>query len=208
MIKECAKSPFTEYKFLELFITTMAKQKHCLIIDKKVLEEVLYKYYDKPEYKELFEDVARVNQLDNKRVNLEEAFMTARSFCLLNSINDATTGRFTLNLSTDEETEEILANHDEDKKATMEKLVKKVYPEYIMGLEYKPVAITEETRQYVIDHPEQHLNCPPRVFNGRFYTDKEWEQKSAEMLSRKLPGGKPQKLINVMSNIKKTDSNN
>lgn len=204
MNKNCAKSKFTEYKFLELFITTMAKQKHCPIIDKKVLEEVLYKYYDKPEYKELFEDVARVNQLDNKRVNLEEAFMTARSFCLLNSINDATTGRF-FNLSTDEETEGILANHDEDKKTTMEKLVEEVYPAYIMGLEYKPVAITEETRQYVIDHPRQHLNCPPRVFNGRFYTDKEWEQKSAEMLSRELPGGKKKKLT---KNLGRTNSNN
>ena len=137
MNKNCAKPKFTEYKFLELFIITMAKQKHFPIIDKKVLEEILYKYYDKPEYKKLFEDVARVNQLDNKRVDLEEAFMTARSFNLLNSINDSTTGRFINNISTDEEKEEILANHDEDKKATMEKLVEEVYPEYIMELDYK-----------------------------------------------------------------------
>lgn len=206
MNKNCAKSKFTEYKFLELFITTMAKQKHCPIIDKKVLEEVLYKYYDKPEYKELFEDVVRVNQVDNKRVNLEEAFMTARSFCLLNNINDSTTGRFISNISTDEEIEMILSNHEEDKKITMSKLVKAVYPDYIMGLEYKPVAITEETRQYVIDHPGQHLNCSPRVFNGRFYTDKEWEQKSAEMLSRELPGGKKQK-PKVLTKTRNEDKN-
>ena len=137
MNKNCAKSKFTEYKFLELFITTMAKQKHCPIIDKKVLEEVLYKYYDKPEYKELFEDVVRVNQVDNKRVNLEEAFMTARIFCLLNNINDSTTGRFISNISTDEEIEMILSNHEEDKKITMSKLVKAVYQEYIIGIEHK-----------------------------------------------------------------------
>lgn len=137
MNKNCAKSKFTEYKFLELFITTMAKQKHCPIIDKKVLEEVLYKYYDKPEYKELFEDVVRVNQVDNKGVNLEEAFMTARSFCLLNNINDSTTGRFINNISTDEEIEMILSNHEEDKKETILKLLEEVYPEYIMKLNYK-----------------------------------------------------------------------
>ena len=208
MIKECAKSPFTEYQFLELFVITMSNKKFFPIIDKKVLEEVLYKYYDEPEYKDLFEDVAIVNQLDNKRVDLGGAFMTARIFHLLSIINDSTTGRFINNISSEEDKKDILSHHEEDKKAAMEKLVEKVYPEYIMGLKYKPVAITEETRQYVIDHPEQHLNCPPRVVNGRFYTDKEWEQKSAEMLSRELPGGKPQKLINVMSNIKKTDSNN
>lgn len=137
MNKNCAKSKFTEYKFLELFITTMAKQKHCPIIDKKVLEEILYKYYDKPEYKELFEDVVRVNQVDNKRVNLEEAFMTARSVCLLNNINDSTTGRFISNISTDEEIEMIISNHEEDKKTTMSKLVNAVYQEYITGIEHK-----------------------------------------------------------------------
>ena len=137
MNKDCAKPKFTEYKFLELFIITMAKQKHFPIIDKKVLEEVLYKYYDKSEYKELFEDVARVNQLDNRRVNLEEAFMMARSFCLLNSINDSTTGRFINNISTDEEIETIISSYEEDKKTTMSKLVKEVYQEYINGLDYK-----------------------------------------------------------------------
>ena len=137
MNKDCAKPKFTEYKFLELFIITMAKQKHFPILDKKVLEEVLYKYYDKSEYKGLFEDVARVNQLDNKRVNLEEAFMMARSFCLLNSINDSTTGRFINNISTDEEIEMILSNHEEDKKETILKLLEEVYPEYIMKLDYK-----------------------------------------------------------------------
>ena len=63
--------------------------------------------------------------------------MTARSFCLLNNINDSTTGRFISNISTDEEIEMILSNHEEDKKIIMSKLVKAVYQEYIIGIEPK-----------------------------------------------------------------------
>ena len=64
----------------------------------------------------------------------------------------------------------------------------------IIFADYKPIKITEETRQYVLAHPEKHLNCPVRVRMGKFYTDKEWEEYSRKSLKRKLPGA-PKKLI-------------
>lgn len=58
----------------------------------------------------------------------------------------------------------------------------------IIFTDYKPLVITEETRQYVLAHPERHLNCPVRIRMGKFYTDKEYEKYVSRSLKRKLPG--------------------
>lgn len=198
MEKEYAKTKFTEYQFLELFLAILKKQTSFSIIDKKTLEEVLFDYYNNPDFKLLFEDIARINQIDNKRVNLEDSFMAAIICGELTHINDSTTGRY-INSIYEEELKRIISNYDNDKIQAMKELVEKVYPKYIMNLEYSHFQITEETRQNVLNHPERHLNCPLRVFMGRIYTDEEWETRSKEMLSRELPGGEklPVKKIGV-----------
>ena len=187
MEKVCAESKFSEYQFLNLFLTILKKQTSFSIIDKKALEEVLFDYYKEPEFKLLFEDIERINQIDNKRINLENSFMTAITWGLLTQINDSATGRYINNIYGEKEIQEYISNYDEEKVSAIEKLVKEVYPKYIMRLDYQPIKITEETRQYVKDYPEKHLECPPRVFMGKFYTDKEWEKTTEKILSKELP---------------------
>lgn len=58
----------------------------------------------------------------------------------------------------------------------------------IIFMDFKPIKITEETRNYVIENPMKHLNCPPRIRMGKFYTDEEYERYIEESLNRPLPG--------------------
>ena len=48
--------------------------------------------------------------------------------------------------------------------------------------------VTEKTREDVLNHPELYTSCPPRIAQGKFYTDEEYEQYVQEILSRPLPG--------------------
>ena len=58
----------------------------------------------------------------------------------------------------------------------------------ILEAEYPRVRITEETRQYIIDHPEKFINCDVRIRAGKIYTDEEFDKMVIESLNRPLPG--------------------
>lgn len=59
----------------------------------------------------------------------------------------------------------------------------------ILEAPYQKVEITEETRKYVLEHPQQFLDCDSvRIRTGKFYTDEEYEQRRNEVLSHPLPG--------------------
>lgn len=58
----------------------------------------------------------------------------------------------------------------------------------ILEASYPKFEITEETRKYVLEHPQQFLDCDSvRIRTGKFYTDEEYEQRKNEILSRPLP---------------------
>lgn len=61
--------------------------------------------------------------------------------------------------------------------------------ESILFQDFEPVKVTEATRQHVLDHPEMYQNCPPRIREGKFYTDDEYEKRAEEVLSTPIPGG-------------------
>lgn len=65
----------------------------------------------------------------------------------------------------------------------------------ILEAPYKPLKITEETRQEVLEHPELHMGCSVRVKMGKFYTNDEYEQRREEVLNAPLLGDKPKKKI-------------
>ncbi|MGN0966358.1 MAG: hypothetical protein ACI4OP_02015 [Candidatus Coprovivens sp.] len=60
--------------------------------------------------------------------------------------------------------------------------------ESILFQDFEPVKVTEATRQHVLDHPEKYQNCQPRIREGNFYTDDEYERRAEEVLSTPLPG--------------------
>ena len=60
--------------------------------------------------------------------------------------------------------------------------------ESILFQDFEPIQVTEATRQHVLDHPEMYQNCPPRIRQGQFYTDDEYERRAEEALSTPLPG--------------------
>ena len=62
--------------------------------------------------------------------------------------------------------------------------------EEILFADFKPMKITEETRNDVLEHPERCINCSPRIRMGKFYTDEEYERYKEKTLNRPLPGDK------------------
>ena len=58
----------------------------------------------------------------------------------------------------------------------------------ILFTDFKPMKITEEMRNDVLEHPERYINCPLRVRMGKFYTDDEYERLVEENLNKPLPG--------------------
>ena len=77
----------------------------------------------------------------------------------------------------------------------MEELVEKgilvergIFNKKVIFADYPEFKITEETRGKVIENPLRHLNCPPRIRMGKFYTDEEYQKYIEESLKRPLPG--------------------
>lgn len=58
----------------------------------------------------------------------------------------------------------------------------------VLETKYPCVRITEETIQYIIEHPEKFVNCDVRIRDGKIYTDEEFEKMVEESLARPLPG--------------------
>ncbi len=61
----------------------------------------------------------------------------------------------------------------------------------ILFEDFPPLKITEQTRQNVLNNPQQHLNCDVRVRMGKFYTDEEYEKRREEVLNTPLPAEEP-----------------
>ena len=70
----------------------------------------------------------------------------------------------------------------------------------ILFEDFEPVKITEATRQHVKEHPGLYKNCPPRVREGMFYTDEEYEARFEEMLNTPLPGAEEKGISFVKKN--------
>lgn len=184
IIKEESKR--TDDSFLVLFMALFNQLTHVTIVDKNTLENVLTGYCDMPEFKSLFENIVVTNE-DVKRVDFGNLFITSNSSSLL-TIKESRSGRCFISLLDDNRTTDIISSYGSDKVTLMSMLIMQVYPRYIREVDYPELEITEQTRGFVIKHPDKHLNCPSKVFMGKFYTDEEWEERSRKILSTQLPG--------------------
>ena len=116
-----SKPKISEYNFLRLLSSTMIIQKQGVIINKYDLEKNLYYFYDNPYFNFLFEDVCKRENIDNNYVDLNVAFQTAYTFCLLILIQDSGDVRAIINL-TEEEAMKINSEFDSNEIIAMKKL--------------------------------------------------------------------------------------
>ena len=116
-----SKPKISEYNFLRLLSSTMIIQKQGVIINKYDLEKKLYYFYDNPYFNFLFEDVCKRENIDNNYVDLNVAFQTAYTFCLLILIQDSGDVRAIINL-TEEEAMKINSEFDSNEIIAMKKL--------------------------------------------------------------------------------------
>lgn len=74
-----------------------------------------------------------------------------------------------------------------EKQLNNKKLTEKERQKQILFTPYKPLKITEETRNNVLEHPELHSGLSVRARMGMFYTDEEYEQRREKLLNTPLP---------------------
>lgn len=108
------------------------------------------------------------------------------------------TERFDLQLSGQISQAASLATLQEEEKAI--KQAKYNTGDDILFEDFEPVKVTEATRQHVLEHPGLYKNCPPRIRQGMFYTDEEYETRFEEVMSKPLPGGEEKGISFVKKN--------
>ena len=94
------KPRISEYKFLELFVSTMVVEKRGMVISKTKLQHDLVKVYDNRNLHFLFEDVCKRESVDDSYVDLNEAFLNAQALGLLTMVHDVDKDiKYIINLS-------------------------------------------------------------------------------------------------------------
>lgn len=142
------KPIFSEYKFLRLFLATLVKQ-GIAIIEKEELQKELYKYYQKEEYKILFEDIAVKKGIDYADLDLGESFQTALTLGLIQNISDAYRKIKSIIVLNDEEAEEVLKENEEARVIAMDSLVKEMINDKEKIKQEDQTEISEKGRQKV-----------------------------------------------------------
>ena len=100
MDKTEKKPKISDYKFLELFVSTMMVEKRGMVISKTKLQQDLVRVYDNEELHFLFEDVCKKESIDRSYVDLNEAFLNAQALGLLTMVHDADKDiKYIINLS-------------------------------------------------------------------------------------------------------------
>ena len=118
--------PIKEYNFLRLFCSTTIKGSYNIVIDRNDLQYGLYDFYDKEEYKLLFEDIVRSNKVDNKYVDLSGGFLTGFAYGLLSMVNAGGTSKYLINMSEEDSLKE-LDKYTEEEKLAASSLVREYY---------------------------------------------------------------------------------
>lgn len=78
----------------------------------------------------------------------------------------------------------------QDSKRELERLLDSNDKNPILEYSFKPLQITEKTREEVLSHPERYADSDVRIRTGQFYTDEEYENYVEESLKRPLPDEK------------------
>lgn len=126
MIKKDGKARMSEYRFLELFVSTMVIEKKGMIIEKSKLERNLLKVYDNEDLHFLFEDICKKGSFDNSYVDLSEAFQTAQTFGLLTVIHDTSKDiKYVINVS-EKDAHGIASNFNGNEMLAMIELIKQI----------------------------------------------------------------------------------
>lgn len=108
------------------------------------------------------------------------------------------TERFDLELSGQMSQATSLATLQEEEKAI--KQAKYNTGDEILFEDFGPVKVTEATRQHVLENPGLYKNCPPRIRQGMFYTDEEYEARFEEVMNKPLPGGEEKGISFIKKN--------
>lgn len=121
---ECTKPDISEYGFLRLYSATIISQGKNPIFENHELEKDLYKYYDKDEYKLLFEDIVKREDKifkDSSYLDLNAGLGQGYALGLLFPLPGSVNLKSIINLSR-EDVNEILSSFNEKQIVAMENL--------------------------------------------------------------------------------------
>lgn len=129
MVKESTRKNISEYEFLRLYAFTIVAQNQSPIIKNHELEKDLFKFYGRPEYRFLFNDIIKKEDIllpENNHVDLSVAFQTAYALGLLTMIQDSGDLRSIINF-TPKEAQQMLSQFSEEQIIVMASLCSEYY---------------------------------------------------------------------------------
>ena len=127
MNKTVKKPNISNYRFLELLVSTMVLEKGETVINKNQLQKDLLKVYDDKDLHFLFEDICKRESFDNSYVDLNEAFLDAQTWGLLTKIQDNSKDiKYIINLS-GQDAHNMISHFNGNEMYAIMKLINKIY---------------------------------------------------------------------------------
>ncbi len=136
---ECARVDFSDYDFIRLFLALVRKNGK-FSIDREFLRYQLYQFYVMEEYKDLFQDIAVKEQIEENFLDLEASFQTAVLYGLITPHDIHPSNSRRLILITPEESQQIINSYDLKKVNQMEQIVQ----DYITSAQNKSKTLTRK----------------------------------------------------------------
>lgn len=119
--------PITELNFLRLICATIKKGSFDFKIKRKELQEELYYFSDREEYKLLFEELEKVEDIDENYIDLSGSFLYGFAYGMLSKVhNNEIDSSYKINM-TQEEALKVLDTYTEEEKQAALSLVNNIY---------------------------------------------------------------------------------
>lgn len=132
-----------EYNFLRLLCATIIKESNKPIINRNELQEKLYNYYDLEDYKILFHNLDKIDEENNKYIDLSGAFLSAYAYGLLTMIHDESKAvKYIINME-DKDALKELDKYTEEEKIASINLVNELYLSEELDKQNKPRKIAK-----------------------------------------------------------------
>ena len=119
--------PITELGFLRLFCATIKKGSYDFKIKRKELQEELFRFSDREEYKILFNELEKIEDIDENYIDLSGSFLYGFAYGMLSKVhNNDIDSSYIINM-TQEDALKVLDTYTEEEKQAALSLVNNIY---------------------------------------------------------------------------------
>lgn len=111
--------PIHENSFFKLLCATIIQSSNNPVLDKNELQKKLFNYYDLEEYKILFSNFVKEDDIENEVIDLSGAFLSGYAYGLLTMIHDGNNRKYVINIDSIDSLKELDKYTEEEKLAAL-----------------------------------------------------------------------------------------